>query len=127
MIPSVIYWGDHEIPVRILAQAELDTLRGEPGSLGFYWTGDDDSGDYIALSADQPHEGQVSILIHELMHVAEQQLIACGLLDGDIPHEFITYGAGSLFAMLATSGMLAGVYPDVARRFIAEAQAGEEW
>lgn len=79
----------------------------------------------IGIRADQPEPGKVVILIHEMMHAAENQLLGREILGDDylnlrqtVGEQFVTNMSALMFQWMACSGMLSGVTPEDAEAFI---------
>lgn len=80
----------------------------------------------VRLRAEQPEPGKTLILIHEMMHMAETQLIARGVLGRfynwvirPIWGERLVEAMSSfLWQWMALSGLLTTVSPEDAQRFI---------
>ncbi len=80
----------------------------------------------ITINSDLPKCGQYLVLIHEMIHMAEHQLISCGVLGwvyanvvrGIWGEKLVTYLAPYIFSWLALSNMLNGVTPEEAQEFI---------
>ena len=86
----------------------------------------DEKNETIYIKKSLPEEGKLLILIHEIIHVAESQLIEHGVL-GKLYNKFfrriwgealVTHLAPLLFAYLGQSGMLTGVTPEDAEKFV---------
>lgn len=77
----------------------------------------------ITLLEGDTQLGHVTILAHEMMHLAESSMRAHGLLKGEIDHEFIHAAAFGVAIALARAGALAGVGPDDVAAFMETADA----
>ena len=77
------------------------------GRKGYVELVDDDG--RIGINEDIPEAGQHLILLHEILHVAEEKLIAAGVISEGSREVYIESLAGTLFPMLALSGLWKGV------------------
>lgn len=71
----------------------------------------------IVVDSRLPWPGKNSILLHELLHVVEEKLLAAGVISRRPSHDYVTHASGVLFAILATSGLWNGVTPEEALAF----------
>jgi hypothetical protein len=72
----------------------------------------------IRIERDQPEAGKHVILLHEMLHIAEERLCQCGILGKPSPEAYIEHMAFTLFAMLAGSGLWNGMNLDDVERFL---------
>lgn len=72
----------------------------------------------IAIEKDQPEEGKVVILIHELLHTVAEMLRQQGTIKRQPQHAFITGAAPMLAYLLASCGVINGVTGHDVRRFM---------
>lgn len=63
----------------------------------------------ITIKNDQPKTGKHLILLHEIIHLAAEHLKQVGLIKRQPDEKFVTYLAGTIFPMLALSGLWNGV------------------
>lgn len=88
------------------------------GGLGYF----DPSTGEIAIEADQPEVGKHIILLHEMMHLAAEKMKQAGVCKRQPSEAFIENMAGTLFPMLALSGLWVGVTPEEVIRFYEEGE-----
>jgi hypothetical protein len=88
-------------------------LKGD--GLG-YW----DPGVEVVIEENQPELGKLIILVHELLHVIDDHLVAAGVTKRRTQHEFIRNAAFPLVAMLAQNGFLKDFPSEEADAFLAE-------
>lgn len=69
----------------------------------------DGSRGVISINANLPPFGKWTILIHELIHVAEDQCLETGALKRRIGEKAVTNIAGLLSAYLGINGLIAGM------------------
>ena len=74
----------------------------------------------IYIEKDQPKVGKHLILLHEAIHVACEKLIEAGIIKRQPKEQFVTYLAGTLFGILAGSGLWSRIHPDEAFSFYAQ-------
>lgn len=113
-IPSEIKVApDYAIPVKIVAGLKPLGQWSEPDS-------------EIRLQAEQPDAGKLLVLIHEMIHMAETQLIAARVLGLFYAYvirpiwgeQLVENLSSFLFQWMACSGMLSGITPEEAAEFI---------
>jgi hypothetical protein len=97
-LPQTIPLGVDDVTVRRIA--DLD-------SLGFW----DEVTGTIALREGQPPPGELLVLIHEALHVAETALQQAGIIDEKIPEEFIENVAPVMALILSGLGLIKDVTP----------------
>jgi hypothetical protein len=106
-LPSRVVCGNgHRIPI------VQRSLRGKYGCL-------DLSANEIVLKQKQPKAGKHLILLHEMIHLAAEQMKASGIIKRQPDEKFVENVAGTVFPMLALSGLWKGVSPAEVKRFIA--------
>lgn len=71
----------------------------------------------IFVRPDQPKVGQHQVLLHEIIHCVEQNMLEAGLLTKALTEEFITEFAGGLLPILALSGLWPGLTRDELEAF----------
>lgn len=71
----------------------------------------------ICIRPGQPKVGVHQVLLHEIIHAVEQNMLAVGALDGDLPEEFVREFAGGLLPILALSGLWPGLTRDEIEEF----------
>lgn len=72
----------------------------------------------IYINSDQHPVGKHCILFHEMIHIAAEKLKMSGLVKRQPSEEFVTNLTGTLFLMLALSGLWNGVTPKEARELL---------
>lgn len=69
----------------------------DPGALGHF---DPHAGE-IVIDPAQSHVARMTVLVHELLHAVDEQLVASGITRERINHTWITYAAPHLLAALS--------------------------
>lgn len=72
----------------------------------------------IVIDPDQPEPEKWIILFHELLHMAEANLLEGGILKRHVTHDYITHAAPLLFGTLAMSGVIKGITSEEAKAFV---------
>jgi len=72
----------------------------------------------IFIHQDQPSMGKWIVLIHEMLHMIEDQLKGHGVIPGRVDHDFITCASSLLFGWMGMSGLLNGVRVEDALAFV---------
>lgn len=104
-LPTHVFIGpDQSIPVR---EVYLEDTLG-------YW---DEAEAEIVIASNQRSIGKQIILLHELIHVVESKMLQAGVIKKRADHRFVTNLAGTLFGMLAASGLWKGVSKEAALEF----------
>lgn len=80
----------------------------------------------VCIHEDQPHAGKHLILLHEMMHLACEKMKQAGIAKRQPSEEFIENLAGTLFRMLALSGLWNGVTTEEVMAFYEDERAGVE-
>jgi hypothetical protein len=83
------------------------TVKGCDG-LGFF---DETTGE-VRINPNQPEPMQHVILLHELLHAVDAQLVAMGITEERAPEAFIASMAPNLLYILASLGLYSGVDED---------------
>jgi len=114
MLPSEIIVDLSGARVPVIQRDGIDELG--------YWDNDNSE---IVINSNQPEAGKVLILIHEMIHAAEDQLLAYGVLDDEyakhrdaVGEQLVTHLAPLLFQWMAVTGMLTVISPSKAEDFI---------
>ena len=69
----------------------------DPGTLGHF---DPRTGE-IVIDPVQSHVARMTVLVHELLHAVDEQIVASGITRERINHEWITHAAPHLLAALS--------------------------
>lgn len=77
--------------------------------LGFF----DPKEETIYVETDQPEAGKFSILFHEMMHIADIKNKQGDAYKKGLTETQVTYLSGCLFQMMARSGLIKGVTPEM--------------
>lgn len=72
----------------------------------------------ISINPGQSIPEEWVVLVHELLHLIESNLLESGVIKRRIDHRFITHAAPVLFGVLGMSGMLTGVTSAEAKRLV---------
>lgn len=71
----------------------------------------------ICIRPGQPKVGAHQVLLHEIIHAVEQNMLAVGALDSELPEEFVKEFAGGLLPVLALSGLWPGLTREELKAF----------
>lgn len=99
-LPRKLTFGHH--PIRI-QEAALD------GPLGSWEANDGGVGGVIRIERQQPWVGKWLVLIHELLHVIDDHLVAIGQQSRRSPHSFIRGAPINLLSLLIEAGLIRGI------------------
>ncbi len=80
----------------------------------------------IYVNSEQHPVGKHLILFHEMIHIAVEKIKMSGLVKRQPSEEFVTNLAGTLFLMLAMSGLWNGVTPEETQEFLNHEEAKQK-
>ena len=85
----------------------------QPGAIGHY----DRRAREIVISPALSHAGRIVVLVHELLHAVDEQIVASGETRHELPHEWITAAAPQLVAALSALGVRVPAWRTMRRFF----------
>lgn len=93
--------------------------EGEVEGLGCY----DEKTCTVTIKPGLPQVGKHIIVLHELLHAVDAQMLATGLTKRRIPHEWIKNAAPTLLTLLISTGFWDGPSLSECKRFFDENKA----
>jgi hypothetical protein len=111
-------------PLRITALGDPITIREgrvPGGGLGACHTGTGE----ILIDPDQPEVGKHVTLLHELLHLVDEQMRRCGITRRRIDHRWVESAAPNLLALLVFAGLYRGVSTKDLAAFMAKHMRAE--
>lgn len=60
----------------------------------------------ITIDPNQPKAGKFVVLIHELMHLTDSQLIRTGIRKRRVEHDWIGQASGNLLILMVAAGLI---------------------
>lgn len=117
--------GILSLPMTITALGAPVTVRyAEPGELpggvrGSWSPSSDGESGTVLLRPGMPPVGEAVILVHELLHLVDEAMVATGASPDLVPHEWVEGAAFGLASILIHLGVIRGVTVEDWRGFMA--------